>query len=254
MCISRVVPSARSQRHVCSGSGAAPPPPGSSGSARRRCFVLAAAAAAASTRCSWGSRSSGSSSAFTASAGTAAAASARQQQQPLLHHDRRTHRWLALSPPRAFALEPLGQDGDGGSPASSQPALHFDGAAAVTVGSAPGADVAVPAAAPRHAELVQKGGRQVFVKALVGESVFDATGTFVDGAEARPNVAYVLADGAVVSFGAPDESGGSGGSGSRSFRVRFDEPSGANPLVEMLIAGAAAGASPEVKKALDAGR
>jgi hypothetical protein len=33
--------------------------------------------------------------------------------------------------------------------------------------------------------------------------------------------------------------------------VQFEEPSGSNPLVEMLIKGAAGGAASEVQKALD---
>jgi hypothetical protein len=87
--------------------------------------------------------------------------------------------------------------------------------------------------AAEHAQLLQK-GRQVFLKALQGNSVFDRCGrvswntvggwrtreltdrrsarapapdavrrtySFIDGVEARPNVSYVLASGCVVAFG-----------------------------------------------------
>jgi hypothetical protein len=117
------------------------------------------------------------------------------------------------SPPPSHAPAP--------APASARPRAH--------------------AVAPRHAELTQK-GKQVFLTALVGEEVFDSTATFIDGDEARPRVSYVLSAGSALAFGAP---------GAAPYVVRFEEPSGANPLVEMLLRGAAAGASPEVKRALE---
>jgi hypothetical protein len=103
-----------------------------------------------------------------------------------------------------------------------------------------------PPVAPRHAQLTQK-GKQLFLSALVGEDVFDATNTFIDGDEARPRVSYVLAAGSTLAFG------GSGGGGGASFVVRFEEPTGSNPLVEMLMRGVTAGASPDVRRALEEG-
>ena len=55
----------------------------------------------------------------------------------------------------------------------------------------------------------------------------------------------MLSSGSTLAFGGQEPG--------RSFKVQFEEPSGANPLVEMLLKGAAAGASPEVKRALDGG-
>jgi hypothetical protein len=87
-------------------------------------------------------------------------------------------------------------------------------------------------------------GKQLFLTALVGEEVFDASATWIDGDEARPRVAYVLSSGSALEFAARGEP-------RAAFTVAFEEPSGANPLVEMLLRGAAAGASDEVKRALD---
>ncbi len=58
-----------------------------------------------------------------------------------------------------------------------------------------------PPVEPDHAKLTQK-GKQLFLTAVVGESVFDASRTWIDGDEARPNVAYVLQAGSTVAFGA----------------------------------------------------
>ncbi|KAI8467523.1 MAG: hypothetical protein J3K34DRAFT_370257 [Monoraphidium minutum] len=134
---------------------------------------------------------------------------------------------------RAFTLH-----ADGGAP------VQFD-KPSVVVGSGADADVRLGGSGvePRHATFTQK-GKQLFLTALVGESVFDDSRTWVDGSEARPNVAYVLPTGARLAFGSAD--GKLGG----SFRVEFEEPSGSNPLVEMLIQGAAAGASAEVRAVL----
>jgi len=96
---------------------------------------------------------------------------------------------------------------------------------------------------PQHAKLNQK-GKQVFLTALVGESVFDDTNTWVDGSQLRSNVAYVLQAGAMVAFGSSEAAG-------EKFTVNFEEPTGSNPLVEMLMQGAMAGASADVKKAMD---
>ena len=50
----------------------------------------------------------------------------------------------------------------------------------------------------------------------------------------RPNVAYVLGSGARLEFGAPSSSS----SPSQCYyTVEFEEGSGANPLVEMLMQG-----------------
>jgi hypothetical protein len=109
----------------------------------------------------------------------------------------------------------------------------------------------LPAVAPQHAKFTQK-GRQLFLTALVGESVFDSSSTWIDGEEARPNVAYVLSVGSSLAFGSQGGGGGAseGPGAGGSLRVEFEEPSGSNPLVEMLLQGAAAGASAEVQQAL----
>lgn len=78
----------------------------------------------------------------------------------------------------------------------------------------------------------------------MSEFVFDETATWIDDAEARPGVAYVLSSGSTVVFGSKDAAAGG------TFKVQFEEPTGSNPLVEMLMQGAAAGASAEVKQAL----
>uniref|UniRef100_A0A383WP24 FHA domain-containing protein n=1 Tax=Tetradesmus obliquus TaxID=3088 RepID=A0A383WP24_TETOB len=109
------------------------------------------------------------------------------------------------------------------------------------VGSGPAADLKLQGAnvAAEHAELQQK-GKQVFLKALQGESVFDRTYTWIDDAEARANVSYVLASGSTLAFGEQQQ----------SFMVEFEEPSGTNPLVEMMMKGMAAGADVQVQKEL----
>eukprot|EP00775_Hariotina_reticulata_P004609 gene4609-4863_t len=97
----------------------------------------------------------------------------------------------------------------------------------------------MPLVAPEHAELQQK-GKQVFLKALQGEFVFDRTYTWIDDAEARPNVSYVLASGSVLSFGNQQQ----------SYSIEFEEPAGSNPLLEMMMKGMAASAAPDVQKEL----
>ncbi|GBF98264.1 hypothetical protein Rsub_10927 [Raphidocelis subcapitata] len=144
-------------------------------------------------------------------------------------------RRAAPPPPRAFTLKRGG----------SGEALEFGDKPSVSVGSAPDADVVVPGAEAAHAVLTTK-GRQLFLTALVGEEVFDSSATWIDGDEARPRVAYVLSSGSTLEFGARGAPGA-------AFAVAFEEPSGANPLVEMLLRGAAAGASDEVRRALDGG-
>lgn len=74
-----------------------------------------------------------------------------------------------------------------------------------------------PAVAPRHAALSQK-GKQVFLTALLGEEVWDDTATWIDGAQARPNVQYVLSSGSRLSFGGCEDGS--------SFTISFEEPSG----------------------------
>ncbi|KAF8060012.1 hypothetical protein HT031_004950 [Scenedesmus sp. PABB004] len=121
--------------------------------------------------------------------------------------------------PSAFRLLPAG----GGA------ALEFSGQDKLLVGSGPGAGLQLAGLAAEHAEVSQK-GKQVYVKALVGgESVFDSTCTWIDGVEARPHVGYVVASGAALAFG------GERGPGELAFTVEFDQPSGANPLVEMMM-------------------
>jgi pSer/pThr/pTyr-binding forkhead associated (FHA) protein len=97
------------------------------------------------------------------------------------------------------------------------------------VGAAAAADLRLkqPGVTERHAELTAK-GRQVFAKALVGGFVLDDSRSWLDGAQMRPNVAYVLGSGARLEFGAQ---------GGVSYTVEFEEGSGANPLVEMLMQG-----------------
>lgn len=56
------------------------------------------------------------------------------------------------------------------------------------------------AVSEQHAVLLQK-GRQVFVKALVGETMMDASHTWLDGQPLRPRVAYVLGSGSKLTFG-----------------------------------------------------
>jgi hypothetical protein len=84
----------------------------------------------------------------------------------------------------------------------------------------------------------------LFLTALSGESVLDPSGAFIDGEELRPRVGYVLASGSVLAFGGD-------GSGGARFVVRFEEPTGGGPLAAMLLAGATAGASADVKAAME---
>lgn len=51
-----------------------------------------------------------------------------------------------------------------------------------------------------HALLEAK-GKQMFVKALVGESMLDKSYSYVDGQELRPRVSYLLASGCQLAFG-----------------------------------------------------
>ena len=99
------------------------------------------------------------------------------------------------------------------------------------VGSAVAADLRLshPGVADRHAELTTKGKNQVFAKALVGDFVLDDSRSWLDGAQMRPNVAYVLGSGAKLEFGSQG--------GGVTYTVEFEEGSGANPLVEMLMQG-----------------
>eukprot|EP00882_Tetradesmus_deserticola_P006875 GHRQ01007242.1.p1 GENE.GHRQ01007242.1~~GHRQ01007242.1.p1 ORF type:complete len:170 (+),score=30.73 GHRQ01007242.1:122-631(+) len=109
------------------------------------------------------------------------------------------------------------------------------------IGSGTAADLKLKGSnvAAEHAELQQK-GKQVFLKALQGESVFDRTYTWIDDTEARANVSYVLASGSALAFGEQQQ----------AFVVEFEEPSGANPLVEMMMKGMAASADEQVQKEL----
>lgn len=56
------------------------------------------------------------------------------------------------------------------------------------------------AVSKEHAQLIEK-GKQVYAKALVGESVFDKTYSWIDGVEMRPNVSYILASQSQLAFG-----------------------------------------------------
>eukprot|EP00877_Chromochloris_zofingiensis_P003802 jgi/Chrzof1/13422/Cz07g32130.t1 len=95
------------------------------------------------------------------------------------------------------------------------------------------------AVSKEHAQLIEK-GKQVYAKALVGESVFDKTYSWIDGVEMRPNVSYILASQSQLAFGSQSE----------IYTIQFEEPSGANPLLEMMMQGFASGANADVKDAL----
>lgn len=52
-----------------------------------------------------------------------------------------------------------------------------------------------------HALVERKGGKQMFVKALCGEEVWDDSLTWLDGDQLRPRVQYVLSSGSLISIG-----------------------------------------------------
>lgn len=155
--------------------------------------------------------------------------SGQQQHRPFSSPSLQQGRRQAAAPLRAFKLKPS----SGGAELNIDKAVYLVGADA-------GADLKLKGSqvAAKHAELQQK-GKQVFLKALQGESVFDRTYTWIDEQEARPNVSYVLASGSTVAFGEQQQ----------TYVVEFEEPSGSNPLMEMMMQGMAS--NPEVKKALE---
>ena len=54
---------------------------------------------------------------------------------------------------------------------------------------------------PFAPQVLERRQRQLFARALVGESVMDASGAWLDSTPMRPNVAYVLATGSVLCVG-----------------------------------------------------
>ncbi|GLC45518.1 hypothetical protein PLESTB_001202300 [Pleodorina starrii] len=109
------------------------------------------------------------------------------------------------------------------------------------IGSSPSCDIKIDGAqvAAEHAAIIQK-GKQTFLKPLVGESMLDDSLSWKDGVALRPGVSYLLATGCSLAFGTSE----------RSFTIQFEEGSGSNPLVEMMMKGMLANSSGEVKKAL----
>ncbi|EFJ42282.1 hypothetical protein VOLCADRAFT_121550 [Volvox carteri f. nagariensis] len=114
--------------------------------------------------------------------------------------------------------------------------------AQVTIGSSSSCDIRVtgPQVAEQHATIIQKGKHQTFLKSLVGEDMLDDSRTWQDGEPLRPRVSYVLASGCKLAFGTPDQ----------VYTIAFEEGTGSNPLVEMMMKGMLANSSVEVKKAL----
>ncbi|GIL73927.1 hypothetical protein Vretimale_5123 [Volvox reticuliferus] len=110
------------------------------------------------------------------------------------------------------------------------------------IGSSSSCDVKVagPQVAAQHAVIIQK-GKQTFLKPLVGEDMLDDSRSWKDGVALRPKVSYVLASGCRLAFGTPET----------SFTIGFEEGTGSNPLVEMMMKGMLANSSPEVKRVLD---
>ncbi|GIL54157.1 hypothetical protein Vafri_9738 [Volvox africanus] len=110
------------------------------------------------------------------------------------------------------------------------------------IGSSSSCDVKVagPQVAEQHAAIIQK-GKQTFLKPLVGEDMLDDSRSWKDGVALRPGVSYVLASGCRLAFGTPET----------CFTIGFEEGTGSNPLVEMMMKGMLASSSPEVKRALD---
>ncbi|KAL6753120.1 hypothetical protein V8C86DRAFT_2734482 [Haematococcus lacustris] len=110
-----------------------------------------------------------------------------------------------------------------------------------TIGSSPSADLRL--SAPNlHAEhaVVERKGQQFFLKALVGEDLFDDTHCWIDGTPLRPRVAYLLGSGGRLAFG----------DAAKTFTITFQQGEGSNPLLHMMMQGMASQASPSVKESL----
>jgi hypothetical protein len=113
-----------------------------------------------------------------------------------------------------------------------------------------------------HVRLTQKGRRQVFLTALVGESVLDDSRTWLDGQPLRPNVQYVIGSGQRIDMGrlTLDEAGAGASAApatsappaAAAFRVEFVEGEGRDPLVEMMMAGFAGGSKDSQDKLREA--
>lgn len=93
-----------------------------------------------------------------------------------------------------------------------------------------------------HAEhaVVERKGQQFFLKALVGEDLFDDTHCWIDGTPLRPRVAYLLGSGGSLAFG----------NAAKTFTITFQQGEGSNPLLHMMMQGMASQASPSVKESL----
>lgn len=112
------------------------------------------------------------------------------------------------------------------------------------IGSATSGNLVVTAAnvAKEHAKLELK-DNTVLCTALVGDpdDLLADTLTWLDGNQLRPGVAYLVKPGSSLSFGVIDQ----------QYTVDFEQKSGSNPLMEMLIKGMASNASEEVRKVLE---
>lgn len=108
------------------------------------------------------------------------------------------------------------------------------------IGSNSTADIVIPTAHPEHAELHQRRGRLI-LKARTGDpdNILSSTGVFLQQAELRPGVDYLVAPNSTITLG------------STSLTVDFTEQGGSNALAEMLLKGMAGNASDEVKRQLD---
>lgn len=93
-----------------------------------------------------------------------------------------------------------------------------------------------------HAKLELKGGR-LFCTALSGdpELLLSPTRCWLDGSEMRAGVAYMVAPGACLAFGTPEN----------TVTVQFAEQGGSNAMADMLFKGMASQASEEVQQHLD---
>ncbi|KAK9822478.1 hypothetical protein WJX81_000220 [Elliptochloris bilobata] len=112
----------------------------------------------------------------------------------------------------------------------------------IAVGSAATADLRIqsPRVAAEHARVERRAGR-VYLLALLGD-VDDLqcdTDTCLEGTQLRKGVAYLLAPGASVAFG------------DTQWTLDFEEHQGSTAAAEALFQGMLAGASDEVKSALE---
>ncbi|MEW5306064.1 MAG: hypothetical protein WDW38_010005 [Sanguina aurantia] len=76
-----------------------------------------------------------------------------------------------------------------------------------------------------HALVERKAGKQMFVKALCGEEMWDDSFTWLDGDQLRPRVQYVLSSGSTISIGSEQN----------RYRIEFEQPSAPNPMLEMMM-------------------